>query len=152
MLSLTNQYLSHLFDSCLHEEILSYRIRRNYRGEKKITSQHDAIRSVKYYLSLHKDKEIYVAECDIRKFFDILNHNIIKREFETLLKKTGADLFLSPDGYLSLGSKVPSIAVFHDLNFEHYPGDLPLAERWYYRTFFRKYASKAARIATVSGF
>jgi glycosyltransferase involved in cell wall biosynthesis len=67
-----------------------------------------------------------------------------------LLKKTGADLFLSPDGYLSLGSKVPSIAVFHDLNFEHYPDDLPRAERWYYRTFFRKYASKAARIATVS--
>lgn len=52
-----------------------------------------------------------------------------------LLKKIGADLFLSPDGYLSLGSKIPSIAVFHDLNFEHYPGDLPLAERWYYRTF-----------------
>ncbi|MEA5109664.1 D-inositol-3-phosphate glycosyltransferase [bioreactor metagenome] len=69
-----------------------------------------------------------------------------------LLKKIGADLFLSPDGYLSLGSKIPSIAVFHDLNFEHYPGDLPLAERWYYRTFFRKYAAKAARIATVSGF
>lgn len=90
MLSLTNQYLSHQFDSCLHDEILSYRIRRNYRGEKKITSQHDAIRSVKEYLSLHKDREIYVAECDIRKFFDILNHKIIKREFENLLSRTGA--------------------------------------------------------------
>jgi len=69
-----------------------------------------------------------------------------------MLNKLKADLFLSPDGYLSLGSKVPSIAVFHDLNFEHYPADLPFAERWYYRTFFRKYAKKANRIATVSEF
>jgi glycosyltransferase involved in cell wall biosynthesis len=69
-----------------------------------------------------------------------------------VLKKIKADLFLSPDGYMSLGSKVPGIAVFHDLNFEHYPEDLPSAERWYYRHFFPKYAHKAMRIATVSEF
>lgn len=68
------------------------------------------------------------------------------------LKKINADLFLSPDGYLSLSSKVPGVAVFHDLNFEHYPEDLPRAERWYYRYFFPKYAHKAQRIATVSEF
>jgi glycosyltransferase involved in cell wall biosynthesis len=69
-----------------------------------------------------------------------------------ILKKIKADIFISPDGYLSLGTKVPSLAVFHDLNFEHYPADLPRAERFYYRTFFRKYAHKARRIATVSEF
>ena len=69
-----------------------------------------------------------------------------------VLKKIGADLFLSPDGYLSLRSKTKQVAVFHDLNFEHYPQDLPLLERWYYRTFFPKYAFKATRIATVSEF
>jgi glycosyltransferase involved in cell wall biosynthesis len=69
-----------------------------------------------------------------------------------MLHKLKADLFLSPDGYLSLGSKTPAIAVFHDLNFEHYPKDLPFAERFYYRTFFRKYAKRANRIATVSAF
>lgn len=90
MLSLANQYLSHLFDGFLHREILSYRIRRNYRGENKITSQHDAIRSVKDYLSSHRGSNIYVAECDIMKFFDILNHKIIKREFYALLAKAGA--------------------------------------------------------------
>jgi glycosyltransferase involved in cell wall biosynthesis len=67
-----------------------------------------------------------------------------------MLRKLKADLFLSPDGYLSLSTRTPSIAVFHDLNFEHYPADLPFAERWYYRTFFRRYAAKASRIATVS--
>lgn len=67
-----------------------------------------------------------------------------------ILWKIQADIFLSPDGYLSLGSKVKSVNVFHDLNFEHYPKDLPLAERFYYRTFFKRYARKASRIATVS--
>lgn len=67
-----------------------------------------------------------------------------------VLWKIKADIFFSPDGYLSLGSKVKAINVFHDLNFEHYPKDLPLAERFYYRTFFKRYARKASRIATVS--
>ncbi len=62
------------------------------------------------------------------------------------------DVFLSPDGYLSLSTSVKSIAVFHDLNFEHYPQDLPVLERWYYRFFFPKFAKKAIRIATVSEF
>ncbi|GAB1403819.1 hypothetical protein MASR1M74_09970 [Lentimicrobium sp.] len=69
-----------------------------------------------------------------------------------ILKKINADVFLSPDGYMSLRSKIPGIAVFHDLNFEHYPQDLPRAERWYYRHFFPKYAHKVRRIATVSEF
>lgn len=42
--------------------------------------------------------------------------------------------------------------VFHDLNFEHYPQDLPFAERKFYRRFFPRYAHKACRIATVSEF
>lgn len=69
-----------------------------------------------------------------------------------ILKKYKADLFLSPDGYLSLRTRVPSLAVIHDLNFEHYPKDLPWLVRWYYRTFFPRFARKAKRIATVSTF
>jgi hypothetical protein len=85
MLNLTNQYLSLLFDPYFHEEILSYRIRRFYKGERKITNQHDAIKTIKKYLVDNNEKDIYVAECDIRKFFDILNHRIIKREFSELI-------------------------------------------------------------------
>jgi len=69
-----------------------------------------------------------------------------------ILKKIKPDLFLSPDAYLSLSTKVKSLAVFHDLNFEHYPEDLPFLERLYYRHFFPKYARKADRIVTVSEF
>jgi glycosyltransferase involved in cell wall biosynthesis len=68
------------------------------------------------------------------------------------LKRIQPDLFFSPDGYLSLSTPVKSMNVFHDLNFEHYPDDLPFAERWFYRHYFPRYAKKACRIATVSEF
>jgi len=69
-----------------------------------------------------------------------------------ILKKVKADLFISPDGYLSLKSKVPQLAVIHDLNFEHFPKDLPWIITLYYRYFFPRFARKANRIATVSEF
>jgi len=69
-----------------------------------------------------------------------------------ILKKHQPDIFLSPDGYLSLNTEIPSLPVIHDLNFEHYPKDLPFWYRKYYKNYFPKYAQKATRIATVSEF
>lgn len=66
------------------------------------------------------------------------------------LKKHKIDLFFSPDGYLSLGSNVKQVGVIHDLNFEHYPGDLPKGVLQYLRRFFPKFAEKAYHIITVS--
>lgn len=68
------------------------------------------------------------------------------------LRKHRADIFLSPDGYLSLRTPVPQLAVIHDLNFEHFPDDLPRAYSRYYRSFFPRFAQMAARIVTVSEF
>lgn len=66
------------------------------------------------------------------------------------LNKLKPDLFLSPDGYLSLRSNCKSLSVIHDINFAHYPGDLPFVVRKYYNYFFPRFAHKATRIATVS--
>ena len=60
------------------------------------------------------------------------------------------DIFISPDGFLSLSSKVKSVSVIHDLNFEHYPEDIPFFMREYYRKMFPRFSRKASRIATVS--
>ena len=62
------------------------------------------------------------------------------------------DAFISPDGSLPLRSGIPSLAVIHDLNFEHYPADLPKAYSNYYRSYFPRFAKHATRIATVSGY
>ncbi|MCH8903796.1 MAG: glycosyltransferase family 4 protein [Bacteroidetes bacterium] len=66
------------------------------------------------------------------------------------LRKHKADLFLSTDGYLTLNKKVKSLVVMHDLAFEHYPADLPLLARNYYRYYSKRFAKRANRIATVS--
>src|SRR5580704_9592712 len=42
-----------------------------------------------------------------------------------VLNKVKPDLFFSPDGFLSLKAKVCSLPVIHDINYEHYPQDLP---------------------------
>lgn len=68
------------------------------------------------------------------------------------LKKYNIDLFLSPDGYLSLSSDVKQVGVIHDLNFEHYPKDLPNWASKYLRSYFPRFAKKADRIVTVSEF
>lgn len=67
-----------------------------------------------------------------------------------ILKKYKADIFISPDGFLSLRSKVPSLPVIHDINFEHHPEQLPFFVRHFYKKFFPEYAKKALRVGTVS--
>jgi glycosyltransferase involved in cell wall biosynthesis len=69
-----------------------------------------------------------------------------------IFKKNKIDLFISPDGYLSLNSGVPSLAVIHDINFVHRPEDIPYWANLFYNRFFPKYAKKAKRIVTVSNY
>jgi glycosyltransferase involved in cell wall biosynthesis len=68
------------------------------------------------------------------------------------LNKYKPDLFLSPDGYMSLKGNCKQLAVIHDISFEHYPKDVSWLVRKYYTRFFPKFALKATRIATVSEF
>ena len=73
------------------------------------------------------------------------NHSVTRA-----IKRHNIDLFFSPDGYLSLKTNVPQIGVIHDLNFEHYPEDIPKSPRLYLRKYFRLFAKKATHIITVS--
>jgi glycosyltransferase involved in cell wall biosynthesis len=69
-----------------------------------------------------------------------------------MLRKHKIDLFLSPDGYMSLSTKVPTCLVIHDLAFEHYPQHFVLSHKLYWRHYSPLFARKAQRIATVSTF
>jgi glycosyltransferase involved in cell wall biosynthesis len=67
------------------------------------------------------------------------------------LKKYKADVFFSPDGYLSLKTDTPQIGVIHDLNFEHFPEDISSSSaRKYLKKYFPLFAKKAHHIITVS--
>jgi glycosyltransferase involved in cell wall biosynthesis len=69
-----------------------------------------------------------------------------------ILKKYKADVFFSPDGYLSLRTNVQQVQVIHDLAFLKFPEHIPFLERKYYNRFFPRFAQKAASIITVSEF
>jgi len=69
-----------------------------------------------------------------------------------ILQKVKADLFFSPDGWLSLRTPVKSLPVIHDLNFFHLPELIPWQVRTYYNYFFPRFLHKAHRVATVSEF
>ena len=69
-----------------------------------------------------------------------------------MLRKYKIDLFLSPDSYMSLSTKVPTCLVIHDLAFEHYPEHFVTSHRLYWRHYSPLFARKATRIATVSSF
>jgi len=66
------------------------------------------------------------------------------------LKKIGADIFISPDAMMSLRTSIPQMIVMHDLNFIHYPNDLPKRLSKYLINGTKKYAKTAERIVTVS--
>jgi len=69
-----------------------------------------------------------------------------------VLRELQPALFLSPDGFLPLKGKTPCLPVIHDLNFEHYPEDLPVNIKNWYKKKFPLFANRATRIATVSAF
>jgi glycosyltransferase involved in cell wall biosynthesis len=66
------------------------------------------------------------------------------------LKKYKADVFVSPDGFCSLFTKVPQVLVVHDLAFLHYPQFIPKRHLFFYKTHTKKFIKKANVIATVS--
>ncbi len=66
------------------------------------------------------------------------------------LKQLDTDVFLSPEGWLPQLKTIPSVAVIHDLNFEHFPENIIRSHRSFFLHFFPKYAKRATRIATVS--
>jgi len=69
-----------------------------------------------------------------------------------ILSKIKPDLYLSPDAQLSMRARVKQHIVIHDINFEHYPKDIPNHYYQYLHKYTPLFIKKAARIATVSAF
>ena len=59
-------------------------------------------------------------------------------------------VFLSPDGFTTLNTRVPRVTVIHDLAFEHFPFDVGLLQRKYYHFFMPRFARASARLVAVS--
>ena len=67
-------------------------------------------------------------------------------------RKHKIDIFLSPDGYLSLGASIPQILVSHDLAYLHFPNLTGKLVEWYLKYFVPKFHHRADHIIAVSDF
>ena len=84
LISLASEYLTKYLDSYLHPEILAYRPKRVYHDQYRTTSGEDAIYGIQDFIDDHYDQSIYVAECDIQKFYDVINHDVVIRCFQEI--------------------------------------------------------------------
>ena len=75
-----------------------------------------------------------------------------ERRLPAVLEKIRPDVFFSPDGFLSLRSRIPTVMVTHDLAFRHFPTQIPRSVNLYYHYFTPRYLEHAQNIITVSDF
>lgn len=66
------------------------------------------------------------------------------------LRRLGADVFFSPDGYLSLRAQTRSLMTVHDLFPLQYPEQVPWQPRAYYRFFIPRYIRRADCLLVIS--
>ena len=86
LLSLTNKFLTQLFDE--HFQNSSYAFRSKKNNEGSILSHHDCVKEIVKYRKTNISKELYVAECDMKKFYDTVNHKIAKTLFYELIENS----------------------------------------------------------------
>ena len=85
IIALAYQYILEKFDRYFHRDMLFMRgARRIGRNEYKVPAFTDAIDMVAAYRRRNGSRDIYVGECDIQKFYDIFNHDVVMDCFEDL--------------------------------------------------------------------
>lgn len=92
ILALASNYLTSMFNWYLRKNILSYRSARRFLDKKHhVTDFNDGIELIRRFREGHKDESIYVADCDIMKFYDTINHNVVRECFSTMLAAAHLD-------------------------------------------------------------
>jgi hypothetical protein len=85
ILSITNKFLTDLFDIFFEDCSFAFRAKRN-KDSSKVT-HHDCIRNIEEYRAKNAQNDLWVVECDMDKFYDSVNHDIIKQQFFALIEK-----------------------------------------------------------------
>ena len=83
ILSTTNKFLTHLFDEHFQDSSYAFRAKRN--EENQILSHHDCIKNILKYRNKVNSNSIYAVECDMKKFYDTVNHKIARSLFNELI-------------------------------------------------------------------
>ncbi|MCC6460272.1 MAG: glycosyltransferase family 4 protein [Saprospiraceae bacterium] len=68
------------------------------------------------------------------------------------LRQHRAAVFFSPDSYLSLRTRIPTVMTVHDLVPLQHPEQVPWWSRDYYRYFFPRFIRRATRLIAISAY
>ncbi len=86
ILSITNKYLTRLFDDHFEDCSYAFRSKKNREGTV-ILNHHDCIKEILDFRKRNLEKPLWVAECDMEKFYDTVNHKIAKVLYDELIQK-----------------------------------------------------------------
>jgi glycosyltransferase involved in cell wall biosynthesis len=106
----------------------------------------------------HDEQFIYADNVTPIELFPPARHTVLIHWYyqwsvKKLLKQFKPDLFYTPDAHGVINPPCKQLITIHDINFEHYPEDLPLKYRYYLPYITSKYVhSKHTHLNTVSAF
>jgi len=120
--SITAKYLTAYFEHLFVELDCSYAFRPK-NASNHVPNHHDCIQKIVDYKKVNNG--LWVAECDIQKFFDTVEHNHIVKVFDELANK----IHLSND--LILDPKARKIFLLFLSSFSFQKNILQLNEEWF---------------------
>lgn len=89
VISITNKFLTNLLDKHFEKSSLAFRAKGKDESEEK--NHHLAINKIIEFKQKNITTNLFVAECDIKKFYDTVNHNLCLDLFENLTEKSKSD-------------------------------------------------------------
>ncbi len=87
IISLTAKYFTELFDDYFLDCSYAFRAVKMVDGSKLVRTHHSAIEKIIEYRRLNISNKIFAAECDIQKFFDCVNHDLVLEALDSLSKE-----------------------------------------------------------------
>jgi len=96
IICLVNKYFTDLFDGFFFDNSMAFRAVKKVDGIPKSITHHDAIKAILEYKHKNKNKKLWVSECDMKKFYDTVNHSVIKiffKRFINQIKTTNSELY-----------------------------------------------------------
>lgn len=91
LISYANKCLTKLLDKYFKDCSFAFRALKSVENKKVYLSHHDAINSIVEYRKKYFGKDLWVAECDMKKFYDSVSHTIIRKYFKRLINKVKKD-------------------------------------------------------------
>lgn len=126
--TLMASYIKSWLDPLLHDNNMAYRAARTWLDQPNVvTSNINAVDLLMRYRQQHNHQPIYIAECDISKFFDTVDHRVVISAMKTTLRRAGRE---TDSSFLTLFERF-----IHSFNFKRDVYNLNNDQR-YWRTIF----------------